>query len=195
MRRKPYSVILMDEIEKAHPDVLNVLLQILDDGHVTDAHGRKVNFENTIIVMTSNAGSERKTNTLGFNREPGVVAKERALKALSDFLRPESLSRIDETVVFQPLSEESFVKVAGLMLGELKDALAQKNMELLWDDALVHALVKKSIGGKFGARDLRSNVRREVEDKVAELLVTFCDRPVKAFSFSAEGDTITATAL
>lgn len=195
VRRKPYSVILMDEIEKAHPDVLNVLLQILDDGHVTDSHGRKVNFENTVIVMTSNAGSDKRTNSLGFNREPVVVAKERAQKALTDFLRPEFLSRIDEIVVFRPLTEEDFGQIAGLMLNELKTSLAQKNMELLWDDALIAALVKKSIGGKFGARDLRRNVRREIEDKVAELLVTFCDRQIKTFSFSAENDNITATAI
>lgn len=195
VRRKPYSVILMDEIEKAHPDVLNILLQILDDGHVTDSHGRKVNFENTVIVMTSNAGSDKRTNSLGFNREPSVVAKERAQKALADFLRPEFLSRIDEVVVFRPLTEEDFGKIAVLMLTELKNSLAQKNMELTWDDLLISALVKKSIGGKFGARDLRRNVRREVEDKVAELLVTFCDRPIKTFSFSAENDNITATAL
>ncbi|ADU26569.1 ATP-dependent Clp protease ATP-binding subunit [Ethanoligenens harbinense] len=195
VRRKPYSVILMDEIEKAHPDVLNVLLQILDDGHVTDSHGRKVNFENTVIVMTSNAGSDKRTNSLGFNREPVVVAKERAQKALADFLRPEFLSRIDEIVVFRPLTEEDFGKIAGLMLNELKTSLAQKNMELLWDDALIAALVKKSVGGKFGARDLRRNVRREIEDKVAELLVTFCDRQIKTFSFSAENDSITATAI
>lgn len=195
VRRKPYSVILMDEIEKAHPDVLNILLQILDDGRVTDAHGRKVNFENTIIVMTSNAGSDKRTNSLGFNREPTVVAKERAQKALADFLRPEFLSRIDEIVVFRPLAEEDFNKIAVLMLNELKDSLAQKNMDLIWDDLLIAALVKKSIGGKFGARDLRRNVRREIEDKVAELLVTFCDRPIKTFSFSAENDNITATAI
>ncbi|MFT9056098.1 MAG: ATP-dependent Clp protease ATP-binding subunit [Ethanoligenens sp.] len=195
VRRKPYSVILMDEIEKAHPDVLNILLQILDDGHVTDSHGRKVNFENTVIVMTSNAGSDKKTNSLGFNREPNVVAKERAHKALADFLRPEFLSRIDEIVVFRPLTEDDFGLITGLMLNELKTSLAQKSMDLLWDDALIAALVKKSIGGKFGARDLRRNVRREVEDKIAELLVTFCDRQIKTFNFSAEGDTITATAI
>ena len=195
VRRKPYSIILMDEIEKAHPDVLNILLQILDDGHVTDAHGRKVNFENTVIVMTSNAGSEKKMNTLGFNREPATIAKERALKALADFLRPEFLSRIDETVVFQPLSEESFTKIAGLMLGELKTSMAQKNLTLEWDDALVAALVKKAFGGRFGARDLRGHVRREVEDKVAELMVTFCESPVSTFRFSAEGENITATAM
>ncbi len=195
VRRKPYSVILLDEIEKAHPDVLNILLQILDDGHVTDSHGRKVNFENTVIVMTSNAGSDKRTNSLGFNREPNVVAKERVVKALSDFLRPEFMSRVDEIVAFRPLDEADFHQIAGLMLTELKTSLNQKKMDLLWDDALVDTLVKKSFGGKFGARDLRRNVRREVEDKIAELLVTFCERPIKTFSFSAENDVVTATAI
>ncbi|HCB99713.1 MAG TPA: chaperone ClpB, partial [Ruminococcaceae bacterium] len=191
----PYSIILMDEIEKAHPDVLNILLQILDDGHVTDAHGRKVNFENTVIIMTSNAGSDKHTNSLGFNREPATVAKEHALKALSDFLRPEFLSRIDEIIVFQPLSEESLKKIAALMLNELKESLAQKNMDLLWDDSLINALVQKSIGGKFGARDLRHTVRKEIEDKVAELMVTYCERPIKSFNFSAHDQDITATVI
>jgi ATP-dependent Clp protease ATP-binding subunit ClpC len=195
VRRRPYSVILFDEIEKAHPDVMNILLQILDDGRVTDTHGRTVNFENTVIVMTSNAGSERRENALGFNREAAAMAKDKALKALSEFLRPEFISRVDEVVVFKPLSEEAFAKIAGLMLGELRGSMEQKKITLSWDDALVSSLVKKSYGGKFGARDLRTTIRREVEDKIAELLVEAGDRNVTAVTFTADGDNITAAAL
>ena len=199
VRRKPYSVILFDEIEKAHPDVLNIMLQILDDGRVTDAHGRTVNFENTVIVMTSNAGSERKGNSLGFNREAGAMAKEKALKALSDFLRPEFISRVDEVVVFRPLSETDFASIAGLMLGELKKSLASKEIDLEWDDALIRALVRKSYGGRFGARDLRKNIRKEVEDRIASLMVDFGERPIRKVMLSAsekpEGGDVIVTAL
>jgi ATP-dependent Clp protease ATP-binding subunit ClpA len=195
VRRKPYSVILFDEIEKAHPDVLNIMLQILDDGRVTDAHGRTVNFENTVIVMTSNAGSERKENSMGFNREATVMVKEKALKALSDFLRPEFLSRIDETVVFKQLSEEDFSSISVLMMDELKTSIANKKIDLRWDNALINALVKKSFGGKFGARDLRKTVRREVEDRIAQLLVDTCDREISGIAMSAEGENITSAAV
>ncbi|HEX2937388.1 MAG TPA: AAA family ATPase [Ruminiclostridium sp.] len=195
VRRKPYSVILFDEIEKAHPDVLNILLQILDDGRVTDAHGRTVNFENTVIVMTSNAGSERKGGSLGFNREPNVMAKEKALKALSDFLRPEFLSRIDETVVFSPLSENDFKLIGELMMNELKQSMALKKIELAWDEKLIAALVKKSYDGKFGARDLRKNVRREVEDRIAQIIVQHGGEKIAGVSLSAENDGVTATAI
>jgi ATP-dependent Clp protease ATP-binding subunit ClpA len=195
VRRKPYSVILFDEIEKAHPDVLNIMLQILDDGRVTDAHGRTVNFENTVIVMTSNAGSDKKEGSLGFNREPSVMAKEKALKALSDFLRPEFLSRVDEVVTFRSLLEADFATISGLMLNELKTSMELKQIELRWDESLVSALVKESIGGKFGARDLRRNVRREVEDRIAQLLVDTCDRKISGISLSAEGSSITAIAI
>ena len=195
VRRKPYSVILFDEIEKAHPDVLNIMLQILDDGRVTDAHGRTVNFENTVIIMTSNAGSDKREGSLGFNREPSVMAKEKALKALADFLRPEFISRVDEVVTFQALSEESFAKISILMMNELKGSLKQKGIELIWDDALVQALVKKSFGGKFGARDLRRNLRREVEDRIAQLIVEACDRQIAAISLTANDGDITAAAV
>ncbi len=196
VRRKPYSVILFDEIEKAHPDVLNIMLQILDDGRVTDAHGRTVNFENTVIVMTSNAGSDHKENSLGFARDTGTMAKEKALKALSDFLRPEFLSRVDEIVVFRPLSETDFAKIAGLMLQELKGSLELKHIDLRWDDALVQALVKKSFGGKFGARDLRKNVRKEVEDRISQLLVDAAGNPISVISLSAdEQKNVTAAAM
>jgi ATP-dependent Clp protease ATP-binding subunit ClpC len=195
VRRKPYSVILFDEIEKAHPDVLNIMLQILDDGRVTDAHGRTVNFENTVIIMTSNAGSEKREGSLGFNREPATMAKEKALKALADFLRPEFISRVDEVISFKPLSEETFASVGGLMMNELKTSLKQKNIELIWDDALIQALVKKSFGGKFGARDLRGNVRREVEDRIAQLMVEACDRQISGITFTAQDGNITAAAV
>ena len=195
VRRKPYSVILFDEIEKAHPDVLNILLQILDDGRVTDAHGRTVNFENTVIVMTSNAGSEKREGSMGFARAPETMAKEKAMKALSEFLRPEFISRVDEVVAFRPLSEEDFGRIAGLMLTELKDSLAQKNMELSWNDELIAALVKKSFGGKFGARDLRRNVRREVEDRIAQLIVSHSDTELRQITFTAPDGEITATAM
>jgi C-terminal, D2-small domain, of ClpB protein./ATPase family associated with various cellular activities (AAA)./AAA domain (Cdc48 subfamily). len=195
VRRKPYSVILFDEIEKAHPDVLNILLQILDDGRVTDAHGRTVNFENTVIVMTSNAGSDRKGSSLGFNREPVMMVKEKVMKALSDFLRPEFLSRVDEIVVFNPLSETDFKAIAGLMLDELKQSMALKKIELSWDEKLIDALVKKSYGGKFGARDLRKNVRREVEDRIAGILVARGSEKISSVALSADGDNITAVAF
>jgi ATP-dependent Clp protease ATP-binding subunit ClpC len=195
VRRKPYSIVLLDEIEKAHPDVLNILLQILDDGKVTDAHGRNVNFENTVIIMTSNAGSDNKVNSLGFNREPSTVAKEKALKALSDFLRPEFLSRIDEIVVFNPLAKEDFAKIATLMLNELKESIKEKEIELRWDDALINALVMKSFDGKFGARDLRKNVRREVEDRISQLIVDFCESKLSVISLTAVDEQISAVAM
>jgi len=195
VRRKPYSVILFDEIEKAHPDVLNIMLQILDDGRVTDAHGRRVNFENTVIVMTSNAGSEKREGSLGFNREAATVSKEKALKALADFLRPEFISRVDEVVVFKPLTEPDFASIAVLMLDELKGSLKTKGIEMLWDDALVSEIVKMSLGGKFGARDLRKNVRREVEDRIASLMIDFCEKEMKMVQFTAIDGKITATAM
>jgi ATP-dependent Clp protease ATP-binding subunit ClpC len=195
VRRKPYSVILLDEIEKAHPDVLNILLQILDDGRVTDSHGRTVNFENTVIIMTSNAGSERREGSLGFNREPSVMAKDKALKALKDFLRPEFISRVDEIVVFNPLSQDAFKQIAGLMLNELKASMKLKKIDLSWDDALIEALVKKSYGGKYGARDLRKNIRREVEDRIAQLIVEGGERELSGIALSANEDVVTAVAV
>ena len=155
VRRKPYSVILFDEIEKAHPDVLNILLQILDDGHITDAHGRKVNFENTVIVMTSNAGSNTKSNSVGFDRTADEQGKDRAMKALQDFLRPEFINRVDEIVYFHQLTQENFRDIAGLMLTELKDSLAQRGIAFTWEDSFLDYLVKKSYSAAYGARNLR----------------------------------------
>ena len=173
VRRKPYSVILFDEIEKAHPDVMNILLQILDEGKVTDSHGRTVSFENTVIAMTSNAGSSNTSGGgLGFGKSEGDISKERAMNALKEFLRPEFLGRIDEIVVFNPLTEENYAKIAKLMLEEMKKALAEKNIELKVTDAAYKTIASKSYGGKYGGRDIRRVIRRELEDKVANLVVS-----------------------
>ena len=171
VRRKPYSVVLFDEIEKAHPDVMNILLQILDEGKVNDAQGRSVSFENTVIAMTSNAGSTDKSTGVGFNKSEGDISKEKALKALSEFLRPEFLSRIDETVVFAPLSLESYCKIAGLMLEEMREPLMEKNIKLEYSQEALKAIADKSYGGKFGARDIRKTIRKDVEDVIATLIV------------------------
>ena len=180
VRRKPYSVILFDEIEKAHPDVMNILLQILDEGRITDAHGRVVNFENTVIVMTSNAGSDKKENALGFSKTVEQLSDEKARKALSEFLRPEFLSRVDEVVVFHPLSEEAYAKIAGLMLNELVEPLKEKNIVFSYDPAVLPLIASKTHGGKSGARDIRRYLRREVEDRITTLLVELCDNPPTA---------------
>lgn len=172
VRRKPYSVILFDEIEKAHPDVMNILLQILDEGKVTDSHGRTVSFENTVIAMTSNAGSSNNTSGgMGFGKTEGDISRERAMNALKEFLRPEFLGRIDEIVVFNPLTEENYTKIAKLMLEEMKQALAEKNIELKITDAAYKTIASKAYGGKYGGRDIRRVIRRELEDKVANLVV------------------------
>ncbi len=175
VRRKPYSVILLDEIEKAHPDVLNILLQIFDDGRVTDAQGRVVNFENTIIVMTSNAGSERNDNTLGFAKNEIDVSKDKALKALREFLRPEFLARIDEIVVFSPLSKEDLEKIAEIMLNELRDTLLEKGIKFSFTKALCSHIAEISFGAKAGARELRKHIRRLVEDRVVDMIIDNCD--------------------
>lgn len=171
VRRKPYSVVLFDEIEKAHPDVLNVLLQILDDGRITDAQGRTVNFENTIIVMTSNAGSERTENLLGFGKTQADASKEKALKALEGFLRPEFIARVDEIVVFSPLSPESLCKIAALMLDELKASLAEKLIDFSYDEAVCRFLAEKCGNGKKGARELRNVIRKNLENRIVDIIV------------------------
>lgn len=175
VRRKPYSVVLFDEIEKAHPDVLNILLQILDEGRITDAHGRVVSFENTVIVMTSNAGSERKEGVVGFNRQVGEIAKEKAMKSLREFLRPEFLARVDEIVVFRPLDEEDYKQIAALMLGELKEPLAEKGIKFGWDQPTLDYIAQKASGKASGARDLRTVIRKEVEDIITLKLVDSVD--------------------
>ena len=172
VRRKPYSVILVDEIEKAHPDVLNILLQILDEGRITDAHGRTVNFENTIIVMTSNAGSERNDNLLGFGKTVADASKEKALKALREFLRPEFIARVDEIVVFNPLTVESLQKIAEIMLNELCDALKERNIIFAFDKDITKYIAKKCNGTKTGARELRNIIRREIESPVVDMIIS-----------------------
>ena len=177
VRRKPYSVILFDEIEKAHPDVLNILLQILDEGRVTDAHGRVVNFENTVIVMTSNAGSGLHDTLMGFGKTQSDAGKEKAVKALSDFLRPEFIGRVDEVVYFRPLSVEDYAAIARLLLTELQGPLEERGITLTFTDEVLTALAQASHGGKRGARDLRTAIRRQVEDPLAEALVRRFDDP------------------
>ena len=171
VRRRPYSVILFDEIEKAHPDVMNLLLQILDEGRIDDAQGRSVNFENTVIVMTSNAGSTDKSTGVGFNRTEGEISREKALKALKDFLRPEFVGRVDEIIVFKPLTEEHFAKIADLMLKETAEALSERGIALTWDEAALRWIAKESHGKSYGARDIRRVLRQYVEDKIAGLIV------------------------
>ena len=172
VRRKPYSVVLFDEIEKAHPDVMNLLLQILDEGKINDAQGRTVNFENTVICMTSNAGSGDKTGETGFNRTIAQMSRDKSIKALGEFLRPEFMSRVDEIVTFAPLSPESLKRIAALMLGEYKEPLAAKGIGLSWTEAVLALLCEKAKGGKFGARDLRRVIRKEVEDAIAGKIIS-----------------------
>ena len=171
IRRKPYSVVLFDEIEKAHPDVLNVLLQILDDGRITDAQGRTVNFENTIVIMTTNAGSDRKTGSVGFGQTLTEQSREKALKALQDFLRPEFINRVDEIVCFNRLTEENFKSIARLMLEELRTVMAEKGMELRYDDSVIDYLTEKSYSVTYGARNLRRQIQKDLEDPIATELV------------------------
>ena len=172
VRRKPYSVVLFDEIEKAHPDVMNLLLQILDEGKINDAQGRTVNFENTVICMTSNAGSSDKTGETGFNRTIAQMSRDKSIKALGEFLRPEFMSRVDEIVTFAPLSPESLKRIAALMLSEYKEPLAAKGIGLSWTEAALALLCEKAKGGKFGARDLRRVIRKEVEDAIAGKIIS-----------------------
>ena len=195
IRRKPYSVVLFDEIEKAHPDVLNVLLQILDDGQITDAHGRKVNFENTVIVMTSNAGSDRKEGTVGFNKSASELDQDRAMKALRQFLRPEFINRVDEIVCFNKLSEEDFQPIARLMLDELKASMKEKGLTLAYDEELVKHLVKKSYSAAYGARNLRRTIQKEIEDALALEIINSYDHPVSQIAVTAEEDRVVIRAL
>ena len=190
VRRKPYCVILFDEIEKAHPDVLNILLQILDDGHITDAQGRNVNFENTVIVMTSNAGSDARTSagSVGFGRTADQQGRERAMKALESFLRPEFINRVDEVVCFNKLTEENFRAIAGIMLGELQDALKEKGITFTWDDALLDYLVKKSYSMTYGARNLRRQIQKDLEDDIATKLIDSYLHPIQSIHASADGE-------
>ena len=190
VRRRPYSVVLFDEIEKAHPDVMNILLQILDEGKITDAQGRIVSFESTVIVMTSNCGTEQRASSLGFNKTPSDIVRDRVMQSLSEFLRPEFLGRVDEVVIFNQLTEEDFVKIAELMLGELKEPLAEKGITCLWDEAVLKLIAHKAHGKQGGARDLRRLIRKEVEDKICSLLVERYANQPAGIQISAEDDNI-----
>ncbi len=188
IRRKPYSVILFDEIEKAHPDVLNVLLQILDDGHISDAHGKVVNFENTVIVMTSNAGSNIKGGSLGFDRSPTQLAKEKAMKGLESFLRPEFINRVDEIICFNQLTQDSFKEIAKIMLGELSQVLRNKGITFTYDESVLDYLVDTSYSPLYGARNLRRQIQKDLEDAIATLLIDHYAQPIVALDVTcAEG--------
>ena len=191
IRRKPYSVVLFDEIEKAHPDVLNILLQILDDGRITDAQGRTVNFENTVIVMTTNAGSNTKGGALGFGGTVSDMGREKAIKALNDFLRPEFINRVDEIVYFNSLTEDDFKRIAVLMLNETREAIAERGITLTWDDALVDYLVKKSYSATYGARNLRRTIQRDVEDAIAQKIIDCRGENAENIRVSSDGERVT----
>ena len=195
IRRKPYAVILFDEIEKAHPDVLNVLLQILDDGEVTDSHGRKVNFENTVIVMTSNAGSDRKSSGVGFNRSVSEQDRERSMKALQEFLRPEFINRVDEIVCFNKLTEENFRGICRIMLKELAESMEEKGLHFHYDDALVEYLSEKSYSLAYGARNLRRTIQKELEDPMAMEIIAHYENPVSQLSATVEEGAVKIRAL
>ena len=191
IRRKPYSVVLFDEIEKAHPDVLNVLLQVLDDGRITDAQGRVVNFENTIIVMTSNAGSEGRVGGMGFGRTQQDQVKEKTMKALSEFLRPEFINRVDEIITFNHLTEENFLGIADIMLSELKQSLKSRGLGISWDDELRHYLVKKAFSTVYGARNLRRTIQRDLEDPISEKIIDSFEKPISAIRIRVDNEQIT----
>ena len=190
IRRKPYSVVLFDEIEKAHPDVMNILLQILDDGRITDAQGRTVNFENTIIIMTTNAGSGNKTGSVGFGGTLSDMSRERALKALNEFLRPEFINRVDEVVCFNQLTEENFRGIAVLMLGEVQEVLREKDMELFWDEDLVDYLVRKGFSVTYGARNLRRLIQKEIEDEIAARVIENRGQAIRSVRLSAQDEKV-----
>ena len=194
IRRRPYSVILFDELEKAHPDVLNILLQILDDGRITDAQGRVVNFENTIIIMTSNAGSDRKDGSVGFGKSLSEQTQEKAVKALSEFLRPEFINRVDEVISFNKLTEENFRAIAGIMLTDLQQALSERGIDFTWDESVIDALVKKSYSVTYGARNLRRTIQKELEDPIAQKIIESFVAPLHTLHAAAdETGTFTVT--
>ena len=194
IRRRPYSVILFDEIEKAHPDVLNVLLQVLDDGRITDAQGRVVNFENTIIVMTCNAASEGRLGGQGFGRSDNEMVQEKTMKALREFLRPEFINRVDEIITFNHLTEENFVAIADIMLAELRQSLQSRGLTLTWDDAIRQLLVKEAYSVAYGARNLRRTIQRRLEDPISEKIIDSFEHPISAIHIAVDGDTITVKA-
>ena len=190
IRRKPYSVVLFDEIEKAHPDVLNILLQVLDDGRISDAQGRVVNFENTIIVMTSNAGSEGQVGGMGFGRTSGDMVKERTMKALQGFLRPEFINRVDEIITFNHLTKENFLGIADIMLEELRDSLAGRGLTLSWDEDLRQYLVQKAYSMVYGARNLRRTIQKDLEDPISEKIIDSFESPISSIRILVENDAV-----
>ena len=194
IRRRPYSVVLFDELEKAHPDVLNILLQVLDDGRITDAQGRVVNFENTIIVMTSNAGSEGRVGGLGFGRTDGDQVREKTMAALKDFLRPEFINRVDEIITFNHLTEENFLGIADIMLRQLQDSLAGRGLAFTWDESVRALLVKEAYSVTYGARNLRRTIQRLLEDPIAQKIIDSFEKPICAIDVHASEDGIVVEA-
>ncbi len=194
IRRRPYSVVLFDEIEKAHPDVLNILLQVLDDGRITDAQGRTVNFENTVIVMTSNAGSEGRVGGMGFGRTDTDVIKEKTMKALREFLRPEFINRVDEIITFNHLSEEDFLGIADIMLRELRQSLSDRGLSVTFDENVREFLVKKAYSITYGARNLRRTIQKELEDPISERIIESFETPISSIHITADAQKITVTA-
>ncbi len=195
IRRKPYSVVLFDEIEKAHPDVLNILLQILDEGRITDAHGRTINFENTIIVMTTNAGSQHKTALAGFAQSEEIQTQQKTLKALEEIMRPEFLNRIDEIITFNHLTEDNFKKIAEIMMNEIKESLSTRSIKFGWDESAIDYLAKKSFSVKYGARNLRRLIQKEVEDAAAALIIASYDTELDMISVVSDGNSIILSVL
>ena len=190
IRRKPYSVVLFDEIEKAHPDVLNILLQVLDDGRITDAQGRTVNFENAIIVMTSNAGSEGRVGGLGFGKTDKDQTQEKTMAALKEFLRPEFINRVDEIITFNHLTEDNFLNIADIMLQELKESLSLRGLELSWDETIRDMLVKEAYSVTYGARNLRRTIQRRLEDPISEKIIDSFEKPISAIRIRVADDQI-----
>ena len=193
VRRKPYSVVLFDEIEKAHPDVMNLLLQLLDEGRLNDSQGRSVSFENTVIVMTSNAGAADKDSGVGFNKTATEIAENKAMKALREFLKPEFLGRVDEIVMFNPLTKEDYAKIAALMLDEMKAPLSEKAVKLEYTDDALKLIAEKSHGNRLGARDIRRVIRTEIEDKIAEVIVEKGEGSITLVKIAADDDKLTVT--
>lgn len=193
VRRRPYSVILFDEIEKAHPDVMNILMQILDEGKVDDAHGRTINFENTIICMTSNAGSSDKSLGVGFNRTENEISRDKAMKGLREFLRPEFISRIDEIVVFRQLDKKDFASIASLMLDEMIEPLSEKNISISYDSKALSLIAEKAYGKPYGARDIRRVIRQEIEDRIAEIIIEKASE-ISGIDVSADGENLVVSA-
>ena len=195
IRRKPYSVVLFDEIEKAHPDVMNILLQILDDGRITDAQGRTVNFENTVIVMTTNAGSDKRTGSVGFNMSADEQGKEKAVKALNDFLRPEFINRVDEIIYFHRLTEENIRAIASLMLEDLRTTMAERGTALTWDESVITYLAEKGYSAAYGARNLQRLIQKDVEDAIATEIIDHLKGAAKTVGLTVQDGKIVVLAI